>query len=142
MIIKITEKFLRGLGLQSIDAAQLWRFGLVGVFVATLYFVLSVLIVDIFDLVSWVGSAIAYVIAIIVQYILQTVFTFRESLEEKSQAFKFFVTVLSGLIFSVLVTGVIWPLTEWPEWWAYLIVIVTLPITNYIVFKYWVYRKL
>lgn len=137
----LIEKILVQFGLSRTASNQMISFGIVGVLVAFVYFAISLFLSSVLAWEPWKASTAGYFLAIITQYFLQTLFTFKRPLNQPRQAVRFFFTVLTGLVFSTILTGYFWPKTGLEEFLGYLVVIFTLPITNFIIFKFWVYRK-
>lgn len=115
------------------------RFAIVGVAVAAVYAILFFLFREI-GLARWVSSVLAFGSAVAFQYLAQTVFTFRASLNAQGQLPRFLVTIGFGLAISTLITSIVGPALDWPEAISVLVVTVVLPVTNFLLFRLWVYR--
>ncbi|UWR95397.1 GtrA family protein [Phaeobacter inhibens] len=120
------------------DLGQLIRFAIVGVSVAAIYVLLFLGFLQI-GLAAGVANALAFGLAVLVQYVGQTVWTFRQRLGQPDQVLRFGCTVGLGFVTSALLTGVIGPMLGWPEWLAATTAAVWLPVQNYLFFKIWVY---
>ncbi len=86
-----------------------------------------------------VANVIAFGIAIAVQYILQTRWTFQKDIEVWQSA-RFLTVVGFGFLFSTVITTWVGPALGWVDWVAAGFTAVALPIFNYISFRLWVYR--
>ncbi|UWR87739.1 GtrA family protein [Phaeobacter inhibens] len=120
------------------DLGQLIRFAIVGVSVAAIYVFLFLGFLHI-GLAAGLANALAFGLAVLAQYVGQTVWTFRQKLGQPDQALRFGYTVGLGFVTSALLTGVIGPMLGWPEWLAATTAAVWLPVQNYLFFKIWVY---
>ena len=115
------------------------RFALVGITVAALYALLFFLFREL-GLVRWAANFLAFGLAVSFQYVAQTLFTFRAALRSKGQPPKFLATIGLGLMLSTLIAAVLGPALGWPDSVSVLVVTVVLPVTNFLLFRLWVYR--
>lgn len=136
----LLDKLLIILGLSRDNFFEIVRFCCVGVVVAALYVSAYFPLFAIIGSELW-ASVIAFSFAVFIQYFLQTVFTFRRSVSDRNQIIKFVITVLIGLLLSSLITGIMWPRTGFADIYGLLIVILCLPVVNFVVFKIWVYSR-
>ncbi len=116
---------------------QILRFGVVGVVVAALYVLLYLLLQPVLS--QPAANALAFLIAVGVQYLGQTLFTFRRPLAVSAQIGRFTAMIGAGLLMSALITGWIGPQLGWPHWMSAAMVTVVLPVQNYVFMKLWVY---
>ncbi len=116
---------------------QLLRFGVVGVTVAALYVLLYAALKTV--TVQPIANAVAFLIAVAVQYVGQTVFTFRRPLGAPAQIGRFIAMISAGLVMSAILTGAVGPALGWVDWVAAAAVTVILPAQNYLFMKLWVY---
>jgi putative flippase GtrA len=99
------------------DPAHLIRFAIVGVTVAALYVMLYVGFLSL-GLAIWAANALAFGIAVLVQYVGQTAWTFRHQLAEPGQALRFCITIGLGFVTSAILTGLVGSALDWPSWLA------------------------
>jgi len=133
---------MRGLAQRSrAEIARLARFALVGLAVAALYGVLYFVLRGM-GLVPWLASIAAFAGAVTMQYVAHTVFTFRAPVDEPGQLARFVVTVTVGALLSTVITGFVGPSLGWPESVSILAVVVILPVTNFVIFRFWVFRAI
>ena len=123
----------------SIEIGRLFRFGVIGFLVAVIYVTLYTVFVH-FGVDPLTGNTVAYLLAVLVQYVGQTLWTFRRALWDGQQSIRFGVTIGIGLIYSGVLAGEIGPMLNWQPWLSAGLVAVTLPVLNYLSFKLWVYR--
>ena len=121
------------------ELARLVRFSVTGVCVAAIYVIAYVLLTGAGMAPFW-ANLIAFTLAVAFQYVMQTRWTFRRRLADGLQGMRFVLTIGFGLVFSTVISTFVGPWLGWPPWVAAIIVAVTLPVTNYIVFRFWVYR--
>lgn len=122
-----------------VELRRVLRFALVGVSVAALYALLFFVARGL-GLVPWAANFLAFGLAVAFQYVAQTLFTFRAALKTRGQLPKFLLTIGLGLGISTLITAAIGPALDWPEPISVLVVTVVLPVTNFLLFRLWVYR--
>ncbi|ATG36654.1 putative polysaccharide biosynthesis protein [Phaeobacter piscinae] len=120
------------------DLGQLIRFAFVGALVAAIYVLLFLGFLQL-GFMAGVANALAFALAVLVQYVGQTVWTFRQRLGQPDQALRFGCTIGLGFVTSGLLTSGIGPMLGWPDWLAASIAAVWLPVQNYLFFKIWVY---
>ncbi len=121
------------------ETARLFRFAVTGLLVAAIYVVLYTIFVRV-GMQTLVANTVAFLLAVLFQYLMQTLWTFRGSLRDGQQGMRFAITIAIGILYSSLVTTVIGPKAAWPPWLSAGLVAVTLPVVNYIAFRAWVYR--
>lgn len=85
------------------------------------------------------ANLVAFATAVCVQYIGQSLFTFRTRLEDISQMLRFAVMIGAGLVASSVLATFVGPLLLWPSWLVALVVTVWLPIQNFVLMRLWVY---
>lgn len=115
------------------------RYGVVGLLVAGIYIVA----LNLFELAEFAppvaNSAVAFVIAVVFQYVAHSAYTFNRPLKNKMQVARFATTVAVGLIFSSLFVGYIGPTFRLSTFASSVIVVIMLPIFNFILFGLWVF---
>lgn len=116
------------------------RFALVGISIAALYVVLYLAFLQI-GMPQGRANALAFVIAVVVQYAGQARFTFRKQLADPTQILRFSVMTGLGFITSALLTGYIAPALALNNWIAAVSVTLILPVQNYILMTLWVFTK-
>lgn len=120
---------------------RLARFGVVGVFVTAIYVGTFFVLHWRFEVIEWAASLVAFALAVSCQYVAQTLFTFRATLRSARHVLRFAVTIAVGALISTGVTGVIGPGLGWPDTIAVAIVVVLVPISNFLLFRFWVYTE-
>ncbi|EBA18711.1 hypothetical protein RSK20926_13349 [Roseobacter sp. SK209-2-6] len=120
------------------EIGRLMRFALVGGGVA-FYYVTTFALLQMWGLGELSANGIAFTSAICVQYVGQTLFTFRQPLAEISQVMRFTATICFGFTLSTLLTGLIGPNLGWSGWFSAALAAVILPVQNFIIFRLWVY---
>lgn len=116
------------------------RFALVGVGVATLYVVLYVLFLRT-GLAQGAANALAFGIAVLVQYAGQARLTFHRQLNDGAQMVRFGTMIAGGFITSALITGIVAPYLLVDPWIAAALVAVILPVQNFILMTLWVFSN-
>ncbi|MBL4750896.1 MAG: GtrA family protein [Amylibacter sp.] len=119
---------------------QILKFAVVGVTVALCYVLLYLGFMAI-GFSQPVANGFAFIIAVIVQYFGQTLWTFRRPLNVPDQIMRFTCVISLGLVVSAAITGLIGPAFGWADWLSPIVVTIILPIQNYLLFKIWVFCK-
>ncbi|MCR8827655.1 GtrA family protein [Pseudosulfitobacter koreensis] len=120
--------------------ARIIRFAIIGVLIAVLYMLLYLAFLQIgMSLVA--ANALAFVIAIAAQYAGQARFTFERRLADPGQVLRFGVMTGCGFVTSALVTGLLGPMLGLEPWLAALMVMLVLPVQNFIIMTLWVFAK-
>ncbi len=120
------------------DRDQILRFCVVGTGVAGLYLGLFLLGVEL-GLTEAAANVTSLSCAVVVQYIAQTAWTFRRSLAVPEQIFRFVCTIGLGFVVSTLMTARFGPLLGWPPVLSGSVVMLWLPIQNFVMFRIWVF---
>lgn len=128
----------QGCGKQRRDSAQLLRFCISGASVAILY-VLGYAALLAAGLPPVAANAAAFAAAVIVQYVLQTGWTFARPLARPGQILRFSCTVAAGYAVSAVLTGLLGPALGLAGWQSAAVAAVLLPVQNFIIFRLWVY---
>lgn len=116
------------------------RFATVGVVVAVYYLMAFWGLLKVFGS-PWIANFWAFGSAVMIQYIGQTVWTFGKLMAVPAQIGKFLCMIGVGLIVSSAVTGVLGPQIGLSNFTSALVVVVLLPIINFVVLRFWVYRE-
>ncbi|WP_298910525.1 GtrA family protein [uncultured Aliiroseovarius sp.] len=114
------------------------RFAIVGVVVAAVYFFLFIVLIQT-RFSEFMANTIAFCIAVGLQYALQATWTFRKNTADPAQARRFLVTIGIGFCLASAISSGLGPLLNWPPAVTAFVVVVTLPISNFILFKLWVF---
>jgi putative flippase GtrA len=118
--------------------SRVLRFGVVGATVAVVYIVLYLMLLS-FGVAQIQANLVAFLLAIVLQYLGQTLWTFRRPLAVPDQLGRFLFTISLGLVVSGLITGTLGPALGWANWVSAVIVTVVLPVQNYLFFRNWVF---
>ncbi|MGI9394203.1 MAG: GtrA family protein [Boseongicola sp.] len=122
------------------DSRQGFRFAIVGLTVAAFYIVAYSALVNA-GLSKFMANVVAFVFAVLIQYIGQTRWTFRKSLKVRRQWLRFGTMICIGLIYSTLITNHIAQELGWPSWVAAAVVAASLPVINFLIMRFWVYTR-
>ena len=119
---------------------QLARFALVGTTVALVYVAGYLLLLEV-GINQPLANALAYLIAILAQYLGQAAYTFDKPINDRTQIGRFIVMTGLGFLTAAAITGQIGPFLNASNWAAAVAVILILPIQNYIIMTLWVFSK-
>jgi putative flippase GtrA len=88
----------------------------------------------------WEANGIAHVASICVQYVSHTLWTFRSRLRDRAQQLRFLGVIVFGFGFSFAVTTLLSPYMGWPDVVSVALVVFVLPLFNYVLYRFWVFR--
>ncbi|WP_300064065.1 GtrA family protein [uncultured Roseobacter sp.] len=117
---------------------RLARFALIGSLAAASYLLLYLGFLGL-DLPRIWANALAFGLAVCLQYVGQAGFTFRKRLMDTAQIGRFGAMVALGFLTSMLITGGLGPALALADWAAAALVTVVLPVQNYIIMSAWVF---
>ena len=120
------------------QVGRIARFAIVGAGVAVLYVALYLVFLKL-GLTQSIANAIAFGIAVLVQYAGQAQLTFRRALNDRRQMLRFGVMVLGGFATSELITGIAAVHFMLEPGIAAMIVALILPVQNFILMTLWVF---
>ncbi len=123
-----------------IHPSRISRFALVGVLIAALYVLLYLAFLHI-GMPQGRANAIAFAVAVSVQYAGQARFTFDRQLADPAQMLRFGVMTGCGFATSALVTGLIAPTLALDNWIAAVAVTLILPVQNFTLMALWVFSN-
>jgi putative flippase GtrA len=119
---------------------KLVRFGIVGGGTALAYVLLYLTFLAV-DLPQVLANGLAFLMAVMLQYVGQAAFTFGRQLNHRGQILRFAAMVVLGFGSSALITAVLPTMTGMSDWAAAAIVTVYLPIQNFIFMTLWVFAS-
>jgi len=119
---------------------KLIRFAVIGAGTALAYVLLYVGLLAT-GLPQTVANGLAFLMAVMLQYIGQAAFTFKQQLNDAAQIIRFASMVALGFITSALITGPIAVTTGVVDWIAAATVTVVLPVQNFVFMKFWVFAS-
>ncbi|CAD0183193.1 GtrA-like protein [Ruegeria sp. THAF57] len=122
------------------EPKRIFRFAVVGTGVAAYYFVTYLGLLQIFNS-PWIANLLAFGSAILIQYVGQTVWTFGRPVVAPGQFGRFLCMIAIGLVVSSMITGILAPRLALAEPVAAGLVVVVLPIINFVILRLWVYRE-
>jgi putative flippase GtrA len=118
---------------------EIFRFGTIGTATAGVFYGL-VAGGSLFSVESVWMTSVAYVAAITFQYFGHTLFTFRADVKSKRQIYRFLVVNFFGWIFSAVTVNWLGPMYGLDAWLGAFIVVITLPVYNYVAFRMWAFK--
>lgn len=118
------------------------RFGMVGVTVAASYALAYHVQFTLIGMGRFAANLIAFVLAIVLQYLLHATFTFKDRrVADGRQVMRFGTTVFAGYVISVVVTSILVPRGVLGEAVGTAVVVLLLPVVNLIVMGLWVFGE-
>jgi putative flippase GtrA len=115
------------------------RFGVTGVTTTLAYFVLINAFVLWSTMPPVLSSVCAYVISLVISYVMQSRFTFRVNADSVDQIARFIVMSLAGLVVSWCVMALTVDVLHWPYLTGAIATCVIIPILNFFVLRGWVF---
>jgi len=124
---------------KKLKSSQFVRFAIIGSITAAIYLV-GYNALRATDLASPVAAAvIAYLVAILFQYLGHAWFTFQKPIADFRQSVRFVVLNGLGLILSVLITAGLSEGFDTPDWIISAVVVMLLPVFNWFMMRLWVF---
>lgn len=117
---------------------HLFRFAIVGALVALIYVLTYVALLSL-GMSQPFANAIAFLVAIALQYVGQASFTFGKHINDRGQLIRFFCMTGLGFLMAAFITGFIGPMLGASNWAAAVAVTLILPVQNYIIMTVWVF---
>lgn len=121
-------------------SGRIISFALVGVGIALLYVALYLAFLRV-GLGQGAANALAFGLAVIVQYAAQARFTFSRQLRDSRQLLRFGVMIAGGFVTSAVITGLVAPYLLLAPWIAAIAVTVILPVQNFVLMTLWVFSS-
>jgi len=118
-------------------AVRAFRFGLTGLFVTLVHVCVAVTCIEQFLLVPPVANGIAFILATLVSYVINTFWSFSTPFHRKNLC-RFFVVAALGLLLTMSTSGIV----EWygaSYWYGILAVIVVVSPTMFLLHNFWTY---
>lgn len=115
------------------------RFGAAGLIATLCYLVLANALVWGVRLSPLSASVVAYLISLVVSYLLQSRFTFRLRKDSVEQMTRFLITSAVGLCLCWVITYVTTHVLGWPFVAGTLLICILIPLVNYSLFQGWVF---
>lgn len=125
---------------KNLFAQRLIRFGVVGVAATLSYFLLGLLFVNLLGLPALAGNALAYVLAFVVSYLGQALWTFEAKEGHRTMLPRFALTQLVGLGINSCIVWICLRMGM-PYEYAMIAAAALVPVFVYIICKYWVFNK-
>jgi putative flippase GtrA len=119
--------------------ARVIRFGAAGVIATLCYLVLANALVWGSILSPLSASLAAYLISLMVSYLLQSRFTFGLRKDSMEQVTRFSITSIIGLCLCWVITYVTSHVLGWPYFAGTLLICILIPVINYSLFQGWVF---
>jgi putative flippase GtrA len=122
------------------EAAQFVRYGIVGVLLMFAYLGLALLLVTVFGLAPIWASPLSFVLCVPLAYLGQSIVVFRARWGDRAQQTRFLATTIMGFIIASGVAPALALFAEVPLYVNFLVVCILVPLTNFVVFRFWVFR--
>jgi putative flippase GtrA len=121
---------------------KLLSYGLIGVIGTLIHFSILVLLVELFHLEPVLSSSIGFIVTVIVSFYLNRRFTFRTKSSNTTVTFiKYTVVSCSGFILNSAIMYCSVHILSLHYSIAQVIVVVLLPISNFLLNNYWTFRE-
>lgn len=122
--------------------AQLVKFAGVGALATLLHVTVALLLSALVGLPAQAANLCGFISAVALSYFGQGRFTFEQDLKHSFHGPRFLATALTGLVVSSTVTEVVVVWYGAPFVVAMALVAVAVPVTTYLLCKFWVFRPL
>lgn len=118
---------------------QIARFGVVGVLATTVHFVVLSVGTDVYGQSPVAMTALAFCCAVLITYTGQTIWVFGVRQHGAGQLLRFGISVGAGLFGNVAIMYLVVELLGGPYQAGFLSGLVLVPITTFVLNKYWVF---
>jgi putative flippase GtrA len=129
-----------GVGRMNAGLSRFLRFCVVGGLASVLYVVLASVLTLLWPGFELASSLLAYCACIGVSYFLQRIVTFKSTGPMRFESLRFSLVSVLGLVLSSVIVLVSTSMLALSPYLAYLLVFVTIPITNFLLFSRYVFR--
>jgi putative flippase GtrA len=120
---------------------SLIRFGISGLFATLTHAVIFVALIEFVQVRPLYATVPAFLSALAVSYLMNYRWTFSVSGPHKILLPKYFLVSIVGLLLNLMIT---WLLVDiWGAWYGFalLAIIITVPISTFLLSKFWVFRQ-
>ena len=114
------------------------RFGMSGVLVTAIHVVVAVALIELGSLMPPVANGIAFTVATISSYLINTTWSFSSPLHGRN-LLRFLVVSGVGLLLSVTLSGLVQQY-QLPYWYGIAAVVVIVPPTTFLLHNFWTYQ--
>ncbi len=131
----------RHFGLIILVTRPAFRYLIVGGLGTVIHLAILALCVELLGIDAVTGSVLGFVGALSVSYLLNHYWTFRSRRAHLSSLWRYVAVSLSGL---ALNTGMMYALVHFSHWWyftAQLSVILVVPLSNFLLNRYWTFSS-
>lgn len=122
--------------------SQLLKFAGVGALATLLHVAVALTVSALFGLAPQVANACGFISAVALSYFGQGRLTFEQELKHSFHGPRFMATALTGLLVSSTVTEIVAVQYGAPFAMAMAIVAVAVPLTTYLLCKFWVFKPM
>lgn len=127
-------------GRLSAQIRQLARYGIVGGLLTIVYLGVALFLSRRLGLSASIASPLSFVLCLPLVYVGQAVFVFRAPRGSHAQMVRFLITVSTGFIVSASVAPTLGNWFALPERASFLAVSILVPVSNFLIFRFWVFR--
>lgn len=120
---------------------KLLTFVLIGIVVNAIYMITFLIAVKFWPELRLLCSIISYLLACCFQYIANAIFTFQSNPINASSMLRYWISISIGLALSTLMLTLVAPAVHLPDSVALIVVAVSVPAINFVLFSQWVYRR-
>lgn len=119
---------------------QVFRFGVVGVIATLTHLGVLVLCVEVFDMDAVIASTLGFVAAVADSYFLNYHWTFESGHGHRHTFWRYAVVTLIGLALNTSIMTMLVNLLHWWYLWAQLAVLLVVPLSNFLLNRYWTFN--
>jgi putative flippase GtrA len=122
------------------EFAQFVRYGIVGVLLMLAYLGVALILASVFGLSPVWASPLSFVLCVPLAYLGQSILVFRAPWGDRAQQTRFLLTTVTGFLIAAGVTPLLALFVDVPPYVNFMVVCVLVPLTNFLVFRFWVFR--
>lgn len=117
------------------------QYGTVGIVGTIIHTVILSICVELFHITPVISTIVGFLFSLIVSYILNSVWTFKQSNKGKNSFIKYLITCSLGLAINVFIMFIVVDVLQYMYLLGQLVSIIIVPIFNFSVTKKWVFSK-
>lgn len=142
--LRIAVCYLKGMGkviFHHDRLRELFAYGIVAIFVSAIYFVLAICLVEKFNINSTLASVLSYVASFILSFFFNHHWVFKSNKNQSETFARFLIVSAFCLCLTTAIMFLVVNVIELPYKFALAIVMVVIPLHNYLLNSLWAFKK-
>jgi putative flippase GtrA len=122
------------------EAPQFIRYGLVGILLMIAYLGLAQILAEVVGISPVLASPVSFMLCVPLAYLGQSIVVFRAPWGDRAQQKRFLATTLVGFIIATSAAPLLALVADVPSYVNFVVVSLLVPLANFVVFRFWVFR--